>query len=298
MADLIGAGFETDEELLIEPLAALGWRVSWEVWNDPEVDWRRYDAVIIRTPWDYYQDSARFLAALETIDAATRLENGIELVRWNLDKRYLRELERQGVAIVPTVWRDGLKPGELAGLIAEVPAHEVVIKPVVGASASGAYRLDAHKAKQRAEEVETYYAGRPLLAQPLVRSVVEEGEYSLFFFDGALSHAIRKVPAKGDFRSQEEHGADLILIEADDALTATGDRIMRVLDKLPLDKLSHDKLSHDKLPLYARVDLVRANDSDDFWLMELELIEPALYFRIAPGSAERFAIAADRRLKG
>ncbi len=270
-----------DDEHAYEPLRALGWRVEAVPWNRPGVAWQTFDLVVIRSSWDYTADVDGFLAVLADIEGrGVPLENRLPLVRWNLDKTYLRELAARGVPIVPTVWRDRLAPGELSGLFAEVAGDEMVIKPVVGANAEGAYRLDARAARERADEVETYYADRALQAQPLARAILDEGEYSLIYFNGELSHAILKTPKSQDFRVQEEHGGIIRAVAADPALLAAGRKILGALDETPL---------------YLRADLVRANDGDGFWLMELELAEPSLYLRMDPEAPARFARALDSR---
>jgi hypothetical protein len=126
----------------------------------------------------------------------------------------------------------------------------------------------------QAAEIEAYFANRPLLIQPFERNIVDEGEYSLIYFNGRLSHAILKVPKSGDFRVQEEHGGDIRAVTAEAALRAAGDAAMQAVGR-PL--------------LYGRVDLVRSGPT--FRVMELELIEPALYLRMDPGAPARFADA-------
>lgn len=272
-----------DDALAHAPLAALGWAVDDVPWRRAGVDWGSYDAVVIRSPWDYHHDPEGFLRVLEGIEASgTRLHNALPLVRWNLRKTYLRDLAARGVPTIPTVWRDRLTPGSLAAVLAEVGTEEAVVKPVVSATAVGAFRLDAASAAARAGEVEAYYADRALLAQPLAHAVLEEGEYSLFYFNGAHSHTILKTPRTGDFRVQEEHGGRLRLVEAEPALREAADRALAAIG--------------DEPPLYARADLVRANDGGAFWLMELELIEPSLYLRLDPGAPARFARALHDRL--
>jgi glutathione synthase/RimK-type ligase-like ATP-grasp enzyme len=186
----------------------------------------------------------------------------------------------RGVPNVPTLWRDRLRADELPELFEAVGAEEVVIKPVIGANASGAFRLDRHSARSRAEEVAGYYADRPLMAQPFLRAIPTEGEFSLFYFNGEHSHTILKTPKLGDFRVQEEHGGRLRTVQAEPELTAAGALILAALDEQPL---------------YARADFVRANSGGSYWLMELELIEPSLYFRMDPAAPARFARALHER---
>ena len=276
-------GFVIDDHLAYEPLAALGWDVDAVPWSRDGVAWTDYDVVVVRSPWDYQDHAPAFFAVLDRIAAlGVRLENSPALMRWNGDKRYLRELEQRGLPIPPTRWRDRLGPGDLAGLCAELEAPEWVIKPVVSANADGAFRLDGPAAAARAEEVEAYYRDRALMAQPFIPSVVEEGEYSLFYFNGEHSHTICKTPKAGDFRVQEEHGGRIREVDTDARLARAGSAAMACLDEAPL---------------YARADFVRGDDPDEFWLMEFELIEPALYLRMSEGAPERFAAAIDRRVR-
>lgn len=270
-------GYVIDDELALEPLAALGWRVETVSWRQTAIPWEDFDAVVIRTTWDYQKDPRSFLEALERIHRSTRLENSLELVRWNLEKRYLRDLERRGIGIVPTIWGESLADGRSRELFAELGAGEVVVKPVIGASAGDVFRLARTADDAAFDEVEATFAGQGYMAQPLMPGILEEGEFSLMFFAGELSHAILKSPGAGDFRVQEELGGRNQLIEAEPLL---------------LQRAREAFAAIGSTPLYARVDMVRA-DGDDFVLMELELIEPSLYLRMDTEAAERFAGAVD-----
>ncbi len=269
-----------DDELAYGPLRALGWQVEAVPWSRPGVAWQDYDLVVIRSAWDYTKDVDAFLAVLAEIEhRGARLENGLALVRWNLHKTYLRDLAGRGVPTVPTVWRDRLATGELEGLFDQVASPEAVVKPVVGANAEGAFRLDHRTVFEKAGEVEAYYANRGLMAQPFARAVLDEGEYSLFYFNGEHSHTILKTPKSDDFRVQEEHGGTIRAVVAGDTLRAAGLAALEALGESPL---------------YMRADFVRANDDNGaFWLIELELIEPSLYLRMEPEAPARFARALD-----
>jgi glutathione synthase/RimK-type ligase-like ATP-grasp enzyme len=153
----------------------------------------------------------------------------------------------------------------------------VVIKPVIGLNAHGAFRLDKKTAHSRADEVNTYYVDRALLVQPFLSAITTEGEYSLFYFNGEHSHTILKLPKPADFRVQEEHGGVIRAVETEDALRDAGDAALLAVGTVP--------------PLYARADFVRTNDRSGYWLMELELIEPSLYLRMDAGAPARFARA-------
>lgn len=266
--------FVIDDDLAIAPLAARGLAVETIPWNQPGVDWRRYALVVIRSTWDYQHHAENFLRTLAAIEAVTRLHNSAAIARWNMKKTYLRELAAQGVPTVPTIWRDGLARGGLLTLFDELGADEAVIKPVMSGNAEGAWRLDRQRAKDLAGVLEAYFHGRPLMMQAFEQAIVSEGEFSLIYLGGAYSHAILKVPKAGDFRVQEEHGSDVRTVTPEPALRATSDAaIAAVGERL----------------LYGRADLVR--HGREFRVMELELVEPALYLRMDPGAPARFADA-------
>jgi glutathione synthase/RimK-type ligase-like ATP-grasp enzyme len=270
-----------DDALAIDELTRRGWRVDEVPWRRAGVDWRAWDAVVIRTTWDYQRDLAAFLATLDAIDAAgVPLANATPLVRWNARKTYLRDLAARGVPTVPTRWGSGLTGEEVRGLCGALGADECVVKPVVGANAEDTFRVARDEPTERASAVASRFEGRAWMAQPFVRSVLDEGERSVFYFGGAYSHAVVKVPKAGDFRVQEEHGGTIERLEPDGALRAASDRVMAALGEAPLQ---------------ARVDLVRLDDGA-FALMELEVIEPSLYFRTHPDAASHFADALSRWL--
>jgi len=257
------------------PLARRGIKVETIPWERLGVDWRRYTLVVIRSTWDYQHRAEKFLEVLENIERlGVRLENGSEIARWNMGKAYLRDLASRGIETVPTFWREGLRRGELVPLFEELRSPEAVIKPVVSGTAQGAWRLDAERARALAPEIEAYYAGRPLMMQPFERGIVDEGEFSMIYLNGAHSHSVLKVPKRGDFRVQEEHGSRIMPVAPEPALLTAGDAAIAAIGQ--------------KL-LYARADLVRSGDV--FRVMELELVEPTLYLRTETGAPERFAEA-------
>ena len=268
-------GFVIDDELAYEPLHRLGWQVETLPWDRPGVDWKRYDRVVLRSTWDYQHHPERFLATLAAIEAAgVRLDNGLDIVRWNMHKTYLRDLDARGVPTVPTVWREGLAPGALLPLFDEIASDAAVIKPVTSGNAEGAYYLDRARAKTQATEIEHYFARRPLMMQPFERGILTEGEFSLIYFNGKLSHSILKVPKPGDFRVQEEHGSEILSVRPEPELIAAGSAAIAAIGRTLL---------------YARADLVRHDAG--FRIMELELVEPAIYLRTDPSAPERFADA-------
>lgn len=267
--------FVCDDDLARPALRAAGFEVDTVSWR-AQVDFGVYAAVIIRSTWDYTEHLPDFLAALRRIAAQAPLLNPLEVVEANVHKGYLLELEAAGVPIVPTRVVRGLDVDALPALREALGGGELIVKPTVGANAAGAHRLPEGLAPEALAAVVAACRGRELLVQPFLPGVLSAGEHSLFFFGGALSHAIVKVPKAGDFRVQEEHGGDIRPDPHPAAdLVSAAQRALASLGQ-PL--------------LYARVDLVR-DPAGTPRLMELELVEPALYFRMDTASPGRFAAA-------
>lgn len=255
-------GYVCMDHLLVEPMAAAGWHVENVPWRKENVAWEDYQMVVIRSPWDYQTQPEAFLRVLETIASRTALENSLSVVKWNLDKTYLKELESKGVEIVPTHWGCDLKMGELAGFFGLFSTPEIILKPVISANADDTFRLNSKTGMEIEVMLCELFADRRFMVQPFVESIVSEGEFSLFYFGGQYSHAILKTPKANDFRVQEEHGGIIASVQPTDSQLAIASRVVDALDETPL---------------YARVDLVRTGD-ERFAVMELELIEPSLYF--------------------
>ncbi len=269
-------GYVADDDLAIGPLAELGWKVETVSWRNTSVDWNRFEAVVIRTTWDYQRDPDKFLDVLKTIESSgARLENSLDIVRGNLNKTYLRGLDDDGVRTVPTIWDSRYEEGSFGKWLSDFGSDEIIIKPTISATAEYTYRLSEFD-----PELVAIFATRPFMVQPFMPNIVAEGEFSLFYFCGEYSHAILKSPKPSDFRVQEEHGGNIAAVEPTPALLNAGREAIDTIDPTPL---------------YARVDFVRVED-DNFALMELELIEPALYLRMDDGAPQRFATAFDRMM--
>ncbi len=273
--------FECYDHLTYPAMRALGHTVIELPWREP-TDWSQFDAVVIRSPWDYQDDPALFLQVLTSIEAsAARLINPLTTVCWNIDKAYLRDLRENGVGIVPTRFSESLTADELESAAIEFASDELIVKPAVSANADDTFRISP-------ENLDSFVVGslplfhqRRCLIQPFLHSVIEEGEYSLFYFNGELSHCILKTPKRGDFRVQEEHGGELALI-------ATPEPVLQAAGARTIEIIGNDLL-------YARLDFVRS--SGQFLLMEAELIEPSLYFNLDETAAQRFAHALDSQLQ-
>lgn len=274
------SGYHIDDHLAAQVLEEAGWTVETIPWDAAGVDWSRFDAVVVRSTWDYHRRVDAFFDALDHIrSAGPRLFNDPDVMRWNADKRYLADLAEGGVAVVPTLFGRRLERGDTRHFTEVLEAQELVIKPVRSANAEGAFRLCPGV---ESEEVLTRFASDDFMVQPFVASIASAGEVSLFYFGAEFSHAICKRPTEGDFRVQEEHGGTILAWQPEESALKAGAVVMETLGLRWSDAPT----------LYARVDLVR--ESNEWWLMELEIIEPSLYFRMDKGAPARFVAALDR----
>lgn len=272
--------FVADDELLVGPLKSLGHVAEFVPWQ-ARVDWRDYGCVVIRTTWDYQNHLQNFLNVLHEIESQTQLANPLATVKWNADKSvYLQDLASRGANIVSTIYSDNkIDDHQVQQWFAHLETDELVIKPSIGANAQDTFRLRVGAAD--VAELSTTFAGRSYMVQPFMRAIVDEGEFSLFYFNGHYSHAILKTPERGDFRVQEEHGGLIQTVEPPPGLTTMGEGVLQNISPTPL---------------YARVDFVRTEDNE-FAIVELELIEPSMYLRHAEHAPHMFAKAIDEWLQ-
>lgn len=261
---------DEDVDFLAPALRRSGVEVETPAWSDPRVDWSGFGLVKLSSPWDYHERPDGFRAWLAATAEVTNLQNPLPILEWNLDKRYLRELDGAGVPTIPTLWSEPGGEAETLTRVAELGWERVVIKPTVDLGAMNLVRVEAAMAERLLGRYE-----RPVLVQPYLPSIATAGEVSLVYLAGTLSHALRKRPAAGDFRVQPLYGGTHEPIEASGAELEAGER---ALAAAPGD------------PLYARVDLVYGEEGGPL-VIELELIEPALYLDVAPRSADLLARA-------
>ena len=255
-----------DDHPLLAALARLGWGARAHCWDDARVDWAGFAAVVLRSCWDYHLRPAEFQDWLARLDAQrVRLWNPTSVVRWNMDKHYLRELAARGVAIPETAWFGARVVPDLLGLLEERGWADVVIKPSVSAAGHETWRSDLGRVRADQVRVAHQAATSGVLVQEFIPEVVTQGELSLVYLAGQYSHAVRKRPAAGDFRVQERFGGTMIADQANDGARHAAERAVAAI---PGEWL------------YARVDGVERNGT--FLVMELEIIEPSLFFAAAP----------------
>lgn len=271
----------TDEDrMLMAALRDRGVASAPLVWNDPMPDaLGEGDTVVVRSCWDYHLQPGRFGDWLAQVEArGATLANGGERLRWNMDKRYLLELrDRHGIAVPPTMWVARGTAPELRDLAARLATDDLVVKPSVSLSAFETWRtadLPDEAAQRRFARLS---AERDVIVQPYLPQV-QDGELSLVFFDGEYSHAVRKLPASGDFRVQADFGGSRRDAQPSAQLIAQARRVLAAVGGPPT---------------YARVDALDV--AGVLVLMELELIDPVLFLAFEASALER-CVAAVMRL--
>ncbi len=266
-----------DEQLVLPALAQRGVQACPIPWTDGLETLAACDAVVVRSCWDYHlapEKFARWIDALEGLDVP--VWNPPHVLRWNLDKRHLLELEAAGFPVLPTRVVD--KGGEVSlhALLEELEWDEAVVKPVISLGGWETFRVRQHApGPERAGQEQrwaTVHAGHDMLVQCFASEIATEGELSLLFFAGAFSHAVIKHPGQGEFRVHEEFGGSKLRIDPPLELVEFA---AQVLHTCPGPQV------------YARVDGVQRNGR--FELMEVELLDPSLYLEDAPDAVERWA---------
>jgi len=265
--------WEVDDHPLHDALRRDGHQVEIHPWNSA-VDWSSFDGVLIRTTWDYTAHRDAFVAWCRGL--GPRLHNPPDIIAWNTHKGYLREFERAGVPIVPTVW---LPHGSDPSTVEASFDGPVFLKPCVGATAEGTARFEGWGPEAIAWARQLTAAGDAML-QPFLGRVGTDGERSAIVVDGTVTHWVRKVPVPGDYRVQDDHGAS---DHPHRPSAAEEDLVERTLTALPSDLL------------YGRLDWLP--DDHGPRINEVELVEPSLFFRHGPQAAEALARAWIRRLQ-
>ncbi len=267
-----------DDRLVIDPLRRIGVEVTAVPWDTQNAGWRRFDAIILRSCWDYHKRIEEFSAWIDEREREDRtaVRNPPAAIRWNKDKSYLQEIQAAGVPVVPTLFLRRGSSASLPRLLDQQAWSHAVVKPSISASAFRTWMTTSATAPDQQTDLDSLLARSGVMIQEYFPEIETAGEWSLIFLDGKHSHTVRKRPRAGDFRVQEELGGTVQPGNLSRSLVDQAGRVFAAAPELaPL--------------LYARVDgLVREGI---FFLMELELIEPSLFLGFNPGAPARFAAA-------
>ena len=264
--------FEHDLQLAALRDGLAGWAQVTEIdWQAPLEQFTRFDLAILGTPWDYTEHKDAFVARLEALEAAgVKVCNSSEVVRWNADKLYLRELEQRGAASIPTLWPEAPDENTVAAAFAHFDCERVVVKRRVGAGAIGQESFTRGDPRLTGWRMD-----QPALIQPFLPAIQAEGELSFIFVSGRFSHALIKRARSGDYRIQSLYGGTEVPLDPSPSDRTTAESIMAMLP-------------FTAPPLYARIDMVRLPDGE-LAVIEAELIEPYLYPLQGPGFGRMLA---------
>ena len=288
-----------EDNLVCEALKKRGVPATRHAWCDPEVDWSRVACAVFRTTWDYFDRWPAFSAWLESSASKTTLLNAPEVLRWNLDKHYLKDLQSEGIAVVPTTYVAKGTNMPLLNVMEQQKWTDVVVKPAIAGGAFDTYRVTRagavthhspiHPTHENSESLwRVLLTKQDMLVQPFLFDVIESGEISLIWIEGEVTHGVQKQAKKDDFRVQDDHGGTVTPIDPTPELVQTAQDIMAKC-------MQHCAKRGWDSPLYARVDLMRGDQGT--WLVsELEMVEPELWFRFCPAAADRLANAIHGRL--
>lgn len=254
-------------------LENLGLTVGRLAWDDKNFDWNTTKFILFRTTWDYFDRFAEFTQWLDKVSHQTKLLNSENIIRWNIDKHYLLDLKQKGIHIIPTVYIEQNTITTLKILHQKNNWKETILKPCVSGGARHTYKLNLTNHEAHENIFQELIKNEAMMLQPFQNSIVEKGELSLMIMNGKFTHAVLKKAKKGDFRVQDDFGGTVY------KYTPTPQEILFAENTV--------KACIEK-PFYARVDITTDNN-DKLALVELELIEPELWFRNYPKAANYLA---------
>lgn len=270
---------DSDLPLLVRAFGDRGVVVDIVDWHNPTVDWSHYSAAILRSPWDYHRRIQEFVTWLSAVATQTRLHNSTDIVMWNIDKTYLKELVEAGIAVIPTTYVTGAEELVLAN---ELIKGDVVVKPTVSAGSNNTERHANVHSTAAAHIASLLDMGKVAMVQPYQRFIDDRGETGMLYFNGEFSHAFRKSA----ILSTGENTKNGLFIEEDIAPRDASREELELGDQV----LDFIRTKFGTYPLYARVDVVRGSAGVPV-VMEVELAEPSLFLETSRDSATRFVQA-------
>tara|TARA_B100001142_G_scaffold142308_1_gene143497 strand:+ start:3834 stop:4763 length:930 start_codon:yes stop_codon:yes gene_type:complete len=262
-----------EDQLLQTELENNNLKVCKKDWADKEFNWSNTKFAIFRTTWDYFERFNEFFAWIEATQSKTTFINSSEIIKWNIDKHYLKDLENKGINIASTIFIEKGDEISLKELFKNTKWKEAVIKPAVSGAARHTYKIHVEEHNKYEEQFKKLIQQESMLFQVFLKDIEIFGEISLMIIGGEYTHAVRKIAKKGDFRVQDDHGG---IVKKHKPLLEEIKFAEKCIQESPYN------------PLYARVDIVYDNNNK-LSLSELELIEPELWFRKNRNSAKKLA---------
>ena len=264
-----------EQELLKSAFEAKGLKVDITYWDNPSYEWQQTKSVLFRTVWDYFERFDEFWEWLEQVKTKTRLINSYELIKWNIDKHYLRDLKNNDIQVVPTYFVDKGNNISLKEIAYFKDWKHIVIKPAISASAFNTYKITNDEIEQKEQLFHELLQTHDMLVQPFFPTISDLGEASLMVFGGKFTHAILKKAKTGDFRVQDDFGGTVHDYNPTQEEIDFAEKVFQ---------------SCISMPIYGRVDIIW-DTNKNLYLSELEIIEPELWIRNRPESAKKIADA-------
>lgn len=257
----VSASVQDEDSLLLEFLTNKGLDIHREVWTNENINWPEYDLVLLKAPWDYHDNIVAFYAWIDRMNKLSiPLLNPYEIIKWNSNKQYLKNISDAGLSIIPTIFIEKNTNLKTASVFQKLNSEKLIIKPCISGGAKNTFMLTPENFAQQQKSIDELLKHESFLAQPFIKEIETEGEWSFLFFGGEFSHSVLKKPRTGDFRVQHCHGGTIHTQEAGSLFVESAKEFV-------------DQFA--KGCLYARVDGVVVNNK--FLLMELELLEPFLF---------------------
>ncbi len=263
-----------EDRLVKEAIEKKGLKATRKSWSDPDFDWSSTCFVIFRTTWDYFDRYDEFSAWLKEVGKQTKLLNSENLIHWNIDKHYMKDLQENGVHICETYFIETGTKATLKELHEKYQLSDFVLKPCISGGARHTYKISSDEIYKYEEIFQQLISEEALMLQPFQHNIVTKGELSLMVMNGKYTHGVLKIAKEGDFRVQDDYGGTVHDYQASDEEIAYAENAVK---------------SCPEMPIYARVDVFLDNHNK-LALAELELIEPELWFRNFPASADELAL--------
>lgn len=262
-----------EDNLVKEALEKIDLKVDRKSWSDPNFDWSTTRYIIFRTTWDYFDRFDEFSSWLNKVSQKTQLLNSENIIRWNIDKHYMLDLQKEGVHICETYFVESKTQSTLKELHLQYGLEDFVLKPCISGAARHTYKIKADEIEKHEALFQELIANEAMMLQPFQQNIVTKGEISLMVMNGKFTHGILKIAKEGDFRVQDDYGGSV------HDYTPTQEEI---------EYAENAVKSCPEMPIYARVDVFLDNQNK-LALAELELIEPELWFRNHPDAANQLA---------
>ena len=263
----------TEDTLVKKALEKRGLRVFRTNWDNPDFDWSSTRSILFRTTWDYFNRYAEFSSWLEDVSTKTSVINPAKMIRWNVDKHYLLDLQKKGVAIVPTYF---IEPGDdrsLKDCVQDAGWDNAILKPAISGAARHTYKLNPNNLPEHESIFSKLIAEESMLIQPFLANILSKGEVAHMVMGGKYTHSVLKLAKPGDFRVQDDFGGTIHDYQPNSEEIKFVEFVMSKLDPVPA---------------YGRVDVIW-DDRNKLVVSELELIEPELWFRRNHHAAEILA---------